>query len=1012
MNLNELMMHFKSFPQVTLDDLACVTRMQTIPAHQQTVDEKILLPMFQTFTSQLKQEKKQFDTLYNLLLHIDIPDDPTRLSDLHAFAIEIWTDYLLAQFAEEKIPLAVLSDCDAELDHPVQFSALLLTLFKRELDANTVMASGLLHRFAVRNYHDIETIKRTYALLAHVGAKSHQVRVILTMASTHSMTSTQQATRLFSNTTLTGQQLQQGNQAALKVYLIHSALFNYTKTSENWKNLHALFGFQWVALTLKHAETGSEIIRDTLSHMSNDALVTLYRQINTQTATEIKSQLLEQLSCLLEPDQIRSLLALHTEFSWFLLKSNPTLLSTLNTEDYVNNLLQNTPISALSITPIANLCRQPSFSPHRKQVHRRMLDVMFTDPANTISDEQLIQNLRSYSDTQIWCYEQDAVLYASLRSAAAQTLDHTSVVNLRDTYRTIKPKIDLICRLSQDKLHVPLTEHELHALMFEQVMIGKDVRVDIIDFLSLIVSDNPTCRMHEQLSIQRRVLLECLVWTHNPIFQSTLQCMLTEEFDCSVKPALAMGHFSLLEQAFINGNEPLISTLLAKNDPADLNLMLKRLFSMPSLMSAFIGNIQAITLFFGALPENERLNALKRINEHGSSMLHLTVRKLASLKTILACLLKTEVLAALQITNKQGNTIMHHAAVDLELLNIVLPALPKSDLLTAFGLLNGDGNTILHVAAKTRGALKIIFAALLREELVAAISFTNQEGVTVAHAAAYDSEALNVMLTPLSKEDCFTVLRRTNKYDETAFHIAKYHSKSLSVMLAILLEKDRLAILKLVNGDNETVFHLTADFPESLGVMLAALPEKDRIAALRLTNRTGTVLHCITQFPESLQVVMDNFPPNQWVTLIGSATHECPIFKCMATNPVLKKAYYYVACELYLKSLSSMPNDPLSQRKTDIIQAAKAILLNTVLFSTPERFERFAQKLREPMSTTDARMVLTVQQYEARLTSILRSIIPGTFQRRSSRFFDDQAMHGEKLIGLIDNSPPEVPVPR
>ncbi len=298
-------------------------------------------------------------------------------------------------------------------------------------------------------------------------------------------------------------------------------------------------------------------------------------------------------------------------------------------------------------------------------------------------------------------------------------------------------------------------------------------------------------------------------------------------------------------------------------------------------------NPESLKIILEALPENERLEAVKTKNECDVTTLHCAVRSPESLKMILALYPKRkERLAALILNDKYGNTVLHTAAPNFNCLMAILELLPKNERLKALKVKDKNGKTVLHHIAGNPKSLKIVLGVYPPNKRLAAVKVTEENGSTVLHYAAENVESLRTVLGLYPKNEHLEAVDIKNKQGNLVLHYAANNVESLQMILKLYPKNERLRVVRIQNQEGRTALHCAGKDSESYRAILKLYPKKERLAAVKTQDQYGkTALHFAAHNPKCLKTILKLLPENdRLAAMIISDKQDYTILHCAANK--------------------------------------------------------------------------------------------------------------------------------
>lgn len=413
-----------------------IKRLRRIPINYLTVSESELLLSASTWEHLTSPEywvAANIRSKYDLLGDMEL----SAPRDVLIAAVNSLVHHFSEHLQFENYPLKMLNKFDGELDTPVKFVALLLTLLDKGIPPDELLTTGLLTRYFVRHPHETDTIQNTYKLLAEIRDPGQEpIKKILTILDT-------------SGAKLRGMlayNLRGDNVAhELQFYPLESIpnTFDLTAEKENLDALCALFAPRGELILLseykKLQESKHEVIqqylRDRFERLSTDEISKVFYQLSHEIAPELRKHLLPEGLNYVSNEVILNLLYTKTDITWIILSLKPDLLATIP-EKTIEKWLEDIPMRPSNIKYLLILTRDVNMSPYVEKILDDAFQQCINNPS-LLDDKTVPMIMQSSLEVHQWCAEKSQNLTTSLRKFCRSNLpkNHDEYITLQDAWR-------------------------------------------------------------------------------------------------------------------------------------------------------------------------------------------------------------------------------------------------------------------------------------------------------------------------------------------------------------------------------------------------------------------------------------------------------------------------------------------------------------------------------------------------------------------------------------------------
>ena len=829
-----------------------------------------------------------------------------------------YIDYLnfVLQHEESALPLLI----NLRIEDPLQFAGILIYLLNKSIDEIDIFHSGLLHLFFDVHSCNIDQVVEAYRIFSSSIQEEEPLylksRSLLKLVSEKGG-ATHPSLRYYG---LDGKYYSSERHAIN----VEMPPLTFTISSENLQLLSAFLGpFFLFRVLQKYLINQNPLlytfIMRTLETISTKWLLILLSDINTQLTEPQRGALLTQLGKFLHDESVDKLFETKG-YEWIALVLRPTLLEKLSSSEL--RQLTSSPLRPQDVKSVLGFLNEPKLSPYLNQILRQMYDLFLQRPKLINGDLQLMNNMRSYTETTIWCLSEiitfrEDLIKEVLQQGSPFTADSYRIIY--DIYRTNKSKTELLIELSSQKLDYPQGNYELQTFMIRELFIG-DIDFDLMSCLNGIhpVENYENYTLEERENAQCRTLYECLSAVDNVQLQTLIIELLTScfgEYDwINAKP----GCIPLIERALLNGNRalllhyfPLNMTDLLRLDRLEMMEQELLTFQEKTLLQFVSSNFHAFTVALSLYPVDYSISPWLKTNAAGDTVLHYVARMYPNnLSQILASHPKNECFTQLMKKNNEGNTVLLEV-IELKTFQALLPYYPKDQRLAIFLQKDDLDQTLFHNVIKYPVLLQAIFNSLTSDECMEVLkitlysdestllqfSYTEAESFKIIlecyppdqrlkAVKDYDnllrkgviegkSNIVEIILNALSADECIELIMEVFRnpisfyhQDEgtTLLHHSKVTPEVLLVFLKVLPKEYHLRILRAKNREGETPLQVhkrrlkVTDFQ----AILNELSEEHRFEIIVEKNKKGdTLLHSILSSPDNFQTVVNAMSKDQ-----------------------------------------------------------------------------------------------------------------------------------------------------
>lgn len=421
---------------------------------------------------------------YTLLIQLaESSDDESLLRIL----TEYWVKYLTDCLALEENPLPLLMHLGNNLDAPVQFSALLIVLCGREnIDVESIVYSGLLHRFFMMKCVAMEEIEKTYLLISFFADihtdQGKKIKALLAMANTcrgifkkDAMAEDQAVIRGFEVYALDASQSSSSEELIQISETVN--VFNFTSSPENWNRLLKLFDTSLFIAALQN-DCHASWVSEKLNALSSENLLKLFKELVTQVAREIKLDVLQRFTSALNAANINVLFSVPNPSTFLLLIGHPSLMEIITNK---NEWSHTVPIKEITIAQIFVLGEH---SPYffsieiREVLYKRAFDALctiFEDATQKNVAEKIMQKnyIKQIDSSQILtlCQEKMQEIIEPIKKILTETpFTSEQYITICAMYEEKEALRELLITLSSEPLIYLQGDDGLQVLVMEQLV--------------------------------------------------------------------------------------------------------------------------------------------------------------------------------------------------------------------------------------------------------------------------------------------------------------------------------------------------------------------------------------------------------------------------------------------------------------------------------------------------------------------------------------------------------------
>jgi len=329
------------------------------------------------------------------------------------------------------------------------------------------------------------------------------------------------------------------------------------------------------------------------------------------------------------------------------------------------------------------------------------------------------------------------------------------------------------------------------------------------------------------------------------------------------------------------GFDPLTGTMTVTQK--DYQAVIEQYQSGKRSLASFVHSPDDLKAILSTLPENQRLDALKKSTEYNNQgALSLAIEHPDSIKVILDTLPKNQHREVVEAT-LTGTTVLARATLTPELLKEILALYPENQRLELVKKkTNAWTNSLLQRATQDKNLMRVILAMLPESQKLEAVKEKDIQGKTVFHGYKIQLDFFKDMLAIIPEDQQLAAMQLKNHLGDTVLQHVVDNADLLKIVLAIYPKELRLDVVK----EKEAGLLFSAvRYPDSLKIILSVYPDDQKLEAVKEKNEDGvTLLFCAKTRPNSLRAILDIYPENQRLAAVNEKNKEGKMLLHLVAN--------------------------------------------------------------------------------------------------------------------------------
>ncbi|WP_133129346.1 hypothetical protein [Legionella yabuuchiae] len=851
----------KSYPLVTREQLNHLKQAWT-----SDLTRLSRMSFFKGRLSRNEQKKhyglnKKIDFLSNLVDQVG--EEPKSLGAIlfqEVFPDEIYqaqviADYLENQLIYEEGFLPMLMGMQLESFDPPQFAGCILYLLRQGYTAETLLQSGIFHRFFMNHYSNSEEISNVYRILASEDLQQEDCYG--------------EIFKLLQNTTaIRASKRKIMRQHALNGETSHwfipckveSPRFLPSNSKQNLNSLYLIFGQAFYVYLLGRRtpfinNVMETWLKETTQKMGPQVLKRIYRFINTKIAEEKRVRLLDKFGSFLKLDQVRPLL-LDSEVAWMVLVSMEALLDK-QPKQYLEQL-SVLPITTTNYRYAALYTEAYVLQSYLKPILFQFFQLFLKQPS-LVDDEMepIVLKLQKFPETFEWCSMEIQLLRDELEQCicAENSLNLERYQLIFDRYRRHSSKTSLLMSLTNQNLHYPCNDFQLQALIIH-LLFKLDPAIDIHACLNLMHSEEQYRLNHyskESLTLAKcRTLYQVLADVDDQELHRSIIDLLTTSFNMPYwhDQRLSDGSF-LRDRALQNGNESILNFYFSKDMEDETRMqvlhdietdLLKR--KNQNVLHFVSQNPQALKAALLLYPEHMRSEILTRRDGQDRTIFDLISSLPHALEVVISVLPAHERAHWLAEEIVSSNrTVLHYLQHASQVLQQVLYHLSEQERYQILKKkFHGQPIFLHHLAKSHPEAFFAAFETLTRHQKIDALALNDSRFGSLAFYLSDIAcvDFLNILIKMTEHEQSRVLSLRNSDYMPLVHYLFADHLEVMQDFWQSLSESLRLQILGIYDEENLNLLEFSIRYyPKALIFILNPFSEAKREALLLRNDEYG-----------------------------------------------------------------------------------------------------------------------------------------------------------------------------